>query len=55
MCPIYTPCLTALESRCFSTEVGGAIIFCQGEIERKFVTGVLRGIGWKMNFNSFLS
>ena len=42
MCPVYTPCLTALVSRFFSTEVGGTIIFCRGEIERKFATGVFR-------------
>ena len=28
-------------------------IFCRDEIERKFVTKVLPGIGWEMNFNFY--
>ena len=55
MCPIYILCLTATVSRFFSTGAGGTMIFCCGEIERKSVTRVFPGIGWKMNFNLLLS
>ena len=55
MCPIYTLRLTAPVSRFFSTGVEGVINFCQGDIERKFVTGVLPAIGWTRNFKLLLS
>ena len=54
MCPICTPYLAAPISRFFSTRVEGKINFCWGDIERKFVTGVLPGSGWKMNVNLLL-
>ena len=45
MCPVYTLYLTALISKFYSTGVGGKIIFCRDEIEKKFVAGVL-GLKW---------